>query len=292
MESSLPISSRELIEALRDGAFITDAHGTIIAANRAFSRTSGYSQQEILGKMPRMFKSEPHDRMYDSRVWLSLRRHGTWQGEILSKRKSGDVVPEWLTISTIRNPHEGTFYYLAVFRDITRHKRAEESLKRLAHYDALTGLPNRRLFNEYFHRAIASCSRDRLIAILFLDLDRFKEINDQLGHAAGDRVLAAVGARLTGCLRRTDTVARWAGDEFVLLLDPVSGPEDVVRIARKILRVLRRPFTVHGHRAQATASIGGCVLDRSSSAGQLLEKADQAMYAAKRRGRDAVEILS
>jgi diguanylate cyclase (GGDEF)-like protein len=154
----------------------------------------------------------------------------------------------------------------------------------------LTGLPNRRLFGERLKRAREGAGRARRRAVLFLDLDHFKEINDHWGHAAGDLFLRAVGARLGGCVRRTDLVARWAGDEFLVLLDPISGRRDAVRVVRKIQRVLNRDFILHGHRVRTAASIGVCLLDEKTAAAEAIRKADRAMYAVKNSGRDGFLI--
>lgn len=286
------VSAWQIIQAMRDGVAITGLDGTILAVNRAFSAMTGYARHEAVGKSSRMLQSGKHGRLFYAQMWSSLLRSGSWQGEIWNKKKNGDIYPEWLTISTIKDANGRPRYYLAVFRDITSHKRREERLKKLAQYDTLTGLPNRRLFSERFKRALSLRPPGGLMAVLFLDLDHFKEINDHWGHAAGDLFLQAVGARLAGCVRRTDTVARWSGDEFALLLNPVSGCRDAGRIARKILRVLRRPFTLHGHRIRTTASIGGSLLEGKATAGRLIRKADRAMYAVKKHGRDNVEFRS
>ncbi len=201
-----------------------------------------------------MLHSGKHGRAFYAQMWSSIHRNGVWEGEI------------W-------NP-----------------KLDEERLKQLAQYDPLTGLPNRRLLNERLQRVVSRHLPDRGLAVLFLDLDHFKDINDRWGHAAGDLLLQAVAARLHGCVRRTDTVARWAGDEFAVLLNPISGRGDAQRVADKILRVLRRPFTLNGRRARTTASIGSCLLGGKSTPNQLLRRADQAMYEIKEHGRNGVRF--
>jgi len=279
----LSLSAWQIIQAMQDGVVVTDPDGTIRAVNREFCAVTGYARREVLGKNPRMLHSGLQDRDFYKRMWTSLLRAGHWQGEIWNRRKSGAVYPEWLTISAIKDSWGHTRCYLGVFRDITSPKLDEERMKRLAQYDPLTGLPNRRLFHESLRR---SSSRGRRRAVLFLDVDHFKEVNDRLGHAAGDRLLQAVGGRLRGCLRKTDTVARWAGDEFAVLLDPVRRKADAARVARKILSVLRQPFTLRGRRVRTTASIGGCIVSGKAAPETLMRKADRAMYAAKKAGRD------
>lgn len=285
----LPLSASQLIQAMHDGVVITDPNGTIRAVNRAFCAVTGYSRLEVIGRNPRMLHSGKHGRAFYTQLWSSIRRNGFWQGEIWNRRKNGAVYPEWLTISAIKDPSGHTRCYLGVFRDITNPKLDEERLRQLAQFDPLTGLPNRRLFNERLRRALTRPT-GRGLAVLFLDLDHFKAINDRWGHVVGDHFLQAVGARLRGCVRRTDTVARWAGDEFVFLLDPVAKRGDVERVAKKIIRVLNRPFTLDGRRARTTASIGGCLLEGKAASEQLLRRADQAMYAVKNHGRNSVKF--
>ncbi len=289
---ALRLSARQVIEAVHDGVVIADPRGNMLAVNRAFSSVTGYSAREVIGRNPRMLQSGRHGRLFYAEMWATILRKGFWRGEIWNRRKNGEVYPEWLAISAIKNAKGGVLCYLGLFSDITARKTSEEQLNRLAQYDALTGLPNRRLFGEKLRRALAGPGPRRQRAVLFLDLDHFKEINDHWGHAAGDLFLRAVGARLSGCVRHTDVVARWAGDEFVVLLSPISGRRDVVRVVRKILRVLRRNFTLHGHQVRTAASIGVCLLDGGTSAAGAIRKADRAMYAVKKHGRNNFKIAA
>ena len=287
---ALQLAARQVIEAVQDGVVIADPDGTIRAVNRAFCAVTGYSQREVIGKNPRLLQSGRHGRPFYAEMWTALLRKGVWRGEIWNRRKNGDVYPERLTISAIKDANGKPLHYLGVFNDITARKTSEEQLNRLAQYDALTGLPNRRLFGERLRRALAGPGPRRQPAVLFLDLDHFKEINDHWGHAAGDLFLRAVGARLSGCVRRTDIVARWAGDEFVVLLDPITGRQNVVRVVRKILRILNQAFALHGHQVRTTASIGVCLLDGKTTAAEAIQKADRAMYAVKKNGRNCFKI--
>ena len=283
---TLSITAWQVIQSMHDGVVITDPHGSIMAANDAFCAVTGYSHAELLGRNPRILHSGKHDRAFFARMWGDIKREGCWQGEIWNRRKGGELYLEWLTISAITDNWGHTRCFIGISRDITSPKMNEERLTHLAQYDPLTSLPNRRLFSEQLRRALAGRPSERRLAVLFLDLDHFKDINDRWGHAAGDEFLQAVAARLRGCVRRTDTVARWAGDEFALLLNPVLGRRDAARVARKILRVMRRPFNLHGRRAATSASIGGCMLEGCASPETLLAKADRAMYAVKNLGRD------
>lgn len=287
---ALTISSWLVIQAMQDGVVITDSRGAIMAANDAFCAVTGYDRKELIGRNPRLLHSGKHGRSYYRRMWRSLKDDGRWQGEIWNRRKGGALYPEWLTISAIKDRWGQTLCYLGVARDITSPKLNEERLQHLAQYDPLTSLPNRRLFNEQLARALASRRAAGRVAVLFLDLDHFKDINDRWGHRAGDAFLQAVGARLRGCVRRGDVVARLAGDEFAVLLQRISGRPDAARVARKILRVLRKPFTVLGRRAAVSASIGACLFDKRLTAERLLARADLAMYAVKKDGRDDVRF--
>jgi len=287
---ALSISAWQVIQAMPDGVVLTDPQGSIMAVNDVFCAVTGYARAEVVGRNPRILHSGRQDRAFYARMWNALLENGRWQGEIWNRRKNGELYPEWLTIGAIKDAWGRTRCYLGVFRDITSPKLNEERLKQLAQFDPLTSLPNRRFFQDSLKRALLRRSSDGRLAVLFLDLDRFKDINDRWGHAAGDALLQTVGARLSGCVRRTDTVARWAGDEFAVLLAPVSGRRDVSRVARKILRVMRRPFSVCGRRTAASVSIGGCLLDGKTSPARLIARADRAMYAVKKRGRDDFEF--
>ena len=291
-EPALSITAWQVIQSMHDGVVITDPHGTIMAANDAFCAVTGHPRSELIGRNPRILHSGKHDRAFFARMWRDITRSGCWQGEIWNRRKSGEIYLEWLTISAITDAWGHTRCYIGISRDITSPRLNEERLKHLAQYDPLTGLPNRRLFHEQLRRALAGRPRRDQLGVLFLDLDHFKDINDRWGHAAGDAFLIAVAARLRGCVRRTDVVARWAGDEFAVLLNPVSGRADADRVARKILRIMRRPFNLHGRVVTTSASIGGCMIEGRPSAERLLAKADRAMYAVKKLGRDDFRFWS
>lgn len=291
-EPALSITAWQVIQSMHDGVVITDPHGSIMAANDAFCEVTGYSPEELIGRNPRLLHSGKHDKAFFRRMWSDIRRAGCWQGEIWNRRKSGSVYLEWLTISAITDAWGHTRCYIGISRDITSPKLNEERLTHLAQYDPLTSLPNRRLFHERLRRALACRPARDQLAVLFLDLDHFKDVNDRWGHAAGDAFLTAVAARLRGCVRRTDVVSRWAGDEFSILLYPVSGRQDAARVARKILGVMRRPFTLRGRRIRTSVSIGGCMIHGRTTPERLLARADRAMYAVKKQSRDDLRFWS
>jgi len=283
---ALSITAWQVIHSMRDGVVITDPQGAVMAANDAFCAVTGWPHDELIGRNLRILRSGKHDRAFFTRMWADITSKGSWQGEIWNRRKSGELYLEWLTISAITDNWGHTRCYIGISRDITSPKLNEERLRHLAQYDPLTGLPNRRLFIDLLRRALALRPPDGRLAVLFLDLDHFKDINDRWGHAAGDAFLRAVGSRLRGCVRRSDAVSRWAGDEFAVLLNPVFGRKDAARVAANILRVMRRPFNLRGRRTTTSVSIGGCMLEGKASPQKLLAKADRAMYAVKRLGRD------
>ncbi|MCR4295193.1 MAG: diguanylate cyclase [Elusimicrobia bacterium] len=285
-EPSLTVTAWQVIQSMRDGVVITDPRGRIMAANAAFCAVTGYPRSELVGRNPRILHSGRHDRAFFKKMWADIRKADCWQGEIWNRRKNGAVYLEWLTISAIKDAWGHTRFYIGISRDITSPRLNEERLKHLAQYDPLTSLPNRAFFHDRLRRALEKRPLKDRLAVLFLDVDHFKDVNDRWGHAAGDEFLQAVAARLRGCVRRTDVVARWAGDEFAVLLDPLSRRADAERVARKILRVLRRPFNLRGRRIRTSASVGCCMVDGRPSPEGMLAKADRAMYLAKHLGRN------
>ncbi|QGM46774.1 sensor domain-containing protein [Methylocystis heyeri] len=270
-----------------NGVIITDSETRIIKANPAFSRILGYEPEEVVGKRTSIFKSKRHDASFYEQIWARLIREGEWQGEIWDRRKDGKVVPLWQNISAVRDEHGKVKNYIGVFYDLSEQKRSAAHIHHLAYYDTLTDLPNRQLFNDRCAQAIKMSQRTgRKLCLLFLDLDRFKYINDSLGHPVGDELLRAVAARLTQNLRQSDTIARLGGDEFIVLLQNVHGPEDAERVAQKILAALSRPFVIQGHRLEVRTSIGvSSYPGDGEDAATLIKNADLAMYQAKEEGR-------
>ncbi|BCX81238.1 hypothetical protein MIT9_P0816 [Methylomarinovum caldicuralii] len=283
-----------VFEHAAEGIFITDSEGHILQVNRAFTEILGYAPEEIIGQTPRLWKSGRHDRSFYQNLWDSLKRTGHWQGEIWNRRKDGDLVVECLTISAVRDPGGATTHYVAMFSDISRLKRTEEELAYLAYHDVLTGLPNRALLNARLNarldhaleHALEHARRHRTqLALLLLDLDRFKHVNDSFSHATGDTLLQQVAARLRNCVRQDDTVARLGGDEFVFLLENLHEPENAALVADKVIAALKRPFQIGGHTIPVSASLGISMFPRDGEdAATLLRNADAAMYQAKSEG--------
>lgn len=276
----------KVFESTTDGAMITDVDGRIQAVNRAFLDITGYKEQEVLGQNPRLLNSRRQDQGFYDAVWDALRKTGRWEGEICNRRRSGELFPAWEAISAIRDDKGCVTHYVAVISDISALKRADERLRHLAHYDALTNLPNRVLFDDRLRHAMEHAQRTgHKVAVLFIDLDGFKRVNDALGHAIGDRLLQRVAKRLRGCVRKSDTVARLSGDEFTVTLETLLDREQAMRVARKVVAALNRVFVLDGHRLKVTASLGISVYpDDADNVDRLLNMADTAMYEAKGHG--------
>ncbi len=271
-----------------NGVVITDAESRIIKVNPAFSRILGYAADEVVGRKTSVFKSKRHDASFYQELWTKLRNEGEWEGEIWDRRKDGDIIPLWQSISAVRDMQGRVKYFIGVFYDLTEQKRSAAHIHHLAYYDSLTDLPNRQLFKDRCDQAMRMSQRTgKKLCLLFLDLDRFKYVNDSLGHPVGDELLRAVAQRLAQCLRRSDTIARLGGDEFIVLLQNISGAEDAGKAARKILTALARPFVIQGHRLEVRTSIGvSCYPGDGEDATTLIKNADLAMYQAKEDGRD------
>ncbi|WOJ96355.1 EAL domain-containing protein [Congregibacter brevis] len=288
---------RELFQAAAvfnnsgEGILISDADGRIRDVNAAFSRITGYSRDEAIGESTNLLRSGRHDADFYQTMWHALQKNGVWRGEIWNRRKSGTVFPELLTISKIDGPDGG---FMAIFTDISQLKETEAQLQKLAHYDPLTNLPNRFLINERLEHGIRRAQRrsDQL-AVFFLDIDGFKNINDSLGHLAGDRLLGITADRLRDVLREDDSVGRIGGDEFLMLLDDIGSPEDATNIAEKVIGALRKPMILEGRSVSVSASIGISIFpEDGQTAETLMSNADAAMYNAKDQGRDTFRFYS
>jgi diguanylate cyclase (GGDEF)-like protein/PAS domain S-box-containing protein len=274
------------------GVIVTDSALNIVAVNHGFSRVTGYGEAEVVGQTPHILKSGRHGDNFYRHMWRSIRRRGCWHGEVWNRHRNGRIYAERLLISTITDERHRVQHYLGLFYDISAEVSRRDNLDQLAHSDALTGLPNRRWFNHHLELALARqpVLRDGL-ALLFVDLDGFKAINDNHGHHAGDAVLRHTAQRLAGCLREHDDVARWGGDELVVALHGVGAHQQVEAIAAKILDTLAQPLRVDGSLFRVTVSIGIALHpNHGSSAEALIEQADQAMYAAKHAGRNRYAI--
>ena len=274
---------------------ITDAQAVILRVNHAFSDLFGYTAEEALGQTPRILQSGRHDQAFYAALWVGLKNDHAWQGEIWNRRKNGEVLPVWLSITGVRNDDGAVTHYVATHTDISLRKAAEEEVRRLAFYDPLTHLPNRRLLQDRLHQAVAHAKRDkRRLALMFIDLDNFKPVNDKFGHQVGDELLQAVAQRLQACVRASDTVARLGGDEFVVLLPTVEAAQDALGVAEKIHAALRQPFTLsEGKEVSISSSTGIAIYpDHARDEGTLTSHADAAMYQAKTAGRDRFVLFA
>ena len=270
-----------------EGILITDKDGTILEANPACTRITGYSHEEMLGRNPRILHSGRQDRQFYETMWAEVLIKGSWTGEVWNKRKSGEIYPERLTLSSVKNAEGQTIRFIALFSDISSIKSHQQQLEHLAHHDALTGLPNRTLLNDRFEMALAKAKRSgEKLAVCFMDLDGFKPVNDNLGHEAGDVLLVEVAQRMLGISRSTDTIARLGGDEFVLIFTDISGKAECQQMLTRVMNAINQPFDIDGHEVRISASIGVAFYpDDDGDGDNLLRHADQAMYVAKQSGR-------
>jgi diguanylate cyclase (GGDEF)-like protein/PAS domain S-box-containing protein len=276
-----------VFESAREAILVSDADNRILAINPAFTRITGYSEAEVLGENPRILKSGETPAEHYIAMWRDLKLHGYWQGEFSNRRKDGTVYDVLAAISAVHDDAGQLSHYVGIETDISEMKAAEARIEHLAYHDALTGLPNRMLLLERAGLALALAARRREhAAILFLDLDRFKEVNDSLGHAAGDALLIEAGRRLAEMMRETDTVSRLGGDEFVLLL-PGVGAQGAQEVSDKVLAAMRQPFGIEGHSLRLSTSIGIALFpEDGGDIGELLKNADAALYRAKQEGRN------
>jgi diguanylate cyclase (GGDEF)-like protein/PAS domain S-box-containing protein len=282
----------------QESIMITDADTVILRVNQAFTEITGFTSEEAVGQTPRLLKSGHHNADFYRAMWETLQRTGTWQGEVWDRRKNGEVYPEWLTISAVKAGNGVVTHYVGAHVDMTEHKAAEESIKNLAFYDPLTDLPNRRLLMDRLQHTLASSARSgRKGAVLFIDLDNFKDINDTLGHDIGDLLLQQTAQRLESCLRESDTVARLGGDEFVVMLEDLSehaleAAAQTKTVGEKILATLGQPYQLAKHEYNSTPSIGATIFsDHGQSGEELLKQADIAMYQAKKAGRNTLRFF-
>ncbi|MGE6387518.1 phosphodiesterase DibA [Pseudomonas sp. NPDC078416] len=277
-----------------EGVLVTDATGVIVHVNRAFSEITGYQQDEVLGLRPSKFKSGRHGPEFYERMFKTIHSAGQWSGEIWNRRKSGEIYPQWQSIRPIRDEHGEITQFVAVFSDISSIKHSERELAHLAHYDPLTGLPNRLLFTDRAEQAHTHARRNkRSLALLLVDLDHFKHINESLGHSAGDEVLKAAAERLENHLEKGVTLARLGGDEFAILLENAQQVAQSAELAQSILEGLREPFLVSGQSLFLTASVGISIFPHDAlTAEQLLRNADAALSQAKYQGRESYAMYT
>ncbi len=282
----------------QEGITVTDEHGNILRVNQAFSRITGYVADEVIGKNPRILKSGKQDPEFYINMWQTIAQNGAWEGEIWNRRKSGEIYPEYLTVTAVKDAAGKVTNYVGTFNDITLSKASIEEIKNLAFFDPLTRLPNRRLLLDRLGKALASSRRSGSGgALLFLDLDHFKNLNDTLGHDFGDMLLQQVAERLTSCVREGDTVARLGGDEFVVMLEDLSSKQveaatQAEVIAAKILATLNQPYQLGNHLYNNSPSIGIALIKNHEQAREdLLKQADIAMYQSKNAGRNTISFF-
>jgi diguanylate cyclase (GGDEF)-like protein/PAS domain S-box-containing protein len=282
----------KVFENITEGIMVTDSKQVIQYVNPAFTAITGYREQDIIGATPRLLSSGRHDAEFYNNMWTIIRNNGRWQGEIWNKRKDGEVFLESITISAVKDIGEGSPIYIALFKDVTIQKELEARIKHQAYHDTVTGLPNRLLLNEHIEQTIKKASRNHnTVGILFLDLDRFKRVNDTFGHSVGDLLLKNVAQRLKSCLGSRDTIARIGGDEFIIMIPDLSNPKESALVAEKIILALTSPFFIERHELYITVSIGVSHYPTDGDNGELLIRyADQAMYRAKERGKDNYQI--
>ena len=275
----------KLYETTTEGVLITGPDANIVATNKAFTVITGYTQNEVLGKNPRILSSGKHDKAFYKSLWSVLASKGNWKGEVVNRRKDGGIYTEWLRISAVRDEQGDITNYVAIISDITSKKLSEEELHRRAHHDPLTGLSNRLSFNERLDQDLARARRHKtMLALLYIDLDNFKPINDTYNHQVGDLVLREVANRLQSVVREIDTVARIGGDEFVVILSEIDTADHINIVVAKIRNRLSDPFEYQGNMLQVGASIGISVFpDDAVDSQQLLAIADAAMYREKDR---------
>ncbi len=283
-----------VFQSSKEGILITDAERRILAVNPAFTEISGYRADEVIGRCPEMLSSGRHDAEFYRSMWETIHENGSWSGEIWNRRRDGSIFPELLQITTVYSPGGEVLHYVGTFLDLTERKEAEDRIRQLAEFDPLTGLPNRSLLSDRLAQVMARAEREnRLVATLVLDLDRFKNINDSLGHTVGDQLLQGVAARLLKLVRQSDTVSRLGGDEFVVVLTGLEHTAQALPVARKILDALAAPFEIGEHEMLITPSIGIALYpDNAGDPETLLKHAEAAMYHAKHQGRNTFQFFA
>jgi len=282
----------------QEGIMITDTDNVILRVNRSFTNITGYTAAEVIGQNPRILASGRHDADFFAAMWQDIQSNGGWDGEIWNRRKSGEVYPERLTITAVRDANGIVTNYVATIVDFTMNKESEKKIKRMAFYDQLTLLPNRQLLIDRLKHAVSSSARSgKSGALLFIDLDNFKDLNDTLGHHIGDLLLQQVAQRLETCVREGDTVSRFGGDEFVVLLENLSehAAESLVQIealGKKILATLNKPYQLDEYEYRCTSSIGAtCFIGGKLPPEVIIKQADSAMYQSKHAGRNALHFF-
>ena len=284
-----------VIENTREGVVITDQTPKIVSVNTAYTTITGYSAEEAIGKNPNIVSSGRQHALFYAELWAELKQTGRWQGELYNRRKNGEFYPQLSTIDTIYDANGKAQYYVGVFSDISRLKKSQQSFERLAHYDVLTGLPNRLLVTNRLSHALDTAKRSKqIMAVIFLDLDHFKNVNDSLGHEVGDELLISVAGRLKKRLRMQDTVGRLGGDEFLIIAENVESPNGAAILARDLLTALSAPFVLStGHSIYTAGSLGICMYPQDGqTTAELIRNADAALYLAKSEGRNTFRFYT
>lgn len=284
-----------VFETVDEGVVVSDTNNIIMMVNPAFSTITGFSPEEIVGKNLRVLRTGAQPEKFYKDLWDTLTETGSWSGEITNRRKDGTPYTEWLSIKMVQDDSGYISHYVGVFSDITARKATEEHVQHLAHYDMLTDLPNRSLLTDRLHQALAQARREKsMLAVMFLDLDKFKPVNDALGHDIGDLLLKDVATRLESCIQReSDTVSRIGGDEFVILLPHIEDENEAIIMAKKVLHSLNQPFDINDNKIEISSSIGIAIYpEHGIEAKQLMKNADTAMYHAKESGRNGYQIFN
>ncbi len=283
-----------VFENTLDGVLVTDADGVILSVNPAFVEITGYAVEEAVGQNPRILQSNRHDPAFYASMWKAIKTQGRWNGEIWNRRKDGGLYLERMTVSMVRDEDGQPIRYVSVFSDITALWRKDEHIKHLAFHDALTDLPNRTLLMDRINQQLLHSKREQCnLALMFLDLDGFKLVNDKFGHNVGDDLLKEVAKRLLALVRKSDTVARLGGDEFMFIFNNPKGKDEIEYVANRVVSSINEPIEVHGEVLQVGASVGISIFPADGlSAADLIRNADTAMYAAKRSGRNNICFFS
>ncbi|MEH6459672.1 diguanylate cyclase domain-containing protein [Chitinimonas sp. JJ19] len=273
---------------------IADRHGHMVWVNQAFCRLSGYAESELMGKSPDLLRSGQHDTAFYRELWSTILSGRPWQGELIERRKDGAFYTVNQIITPLQDSHGNITHFLAIQHDVSAQRSEQERIARLAYHDSLTGLPNRQYFLELLDKAIAAAAlQGNMLAVMFLDLDKFKQVNDTLGHAIGDQLLISVAERLHGAIRKSDVVARLGGDEFTVLISELQHTDHANAVAQQLVDAIGQPFAFGPHKVQTHASIGISLYPRDGVETQaLLDQADAAMYHAKRQGGGAYAYWS
>jgi diguanylate cyclase (GGDEF)-like protein/PAS domain S-box-containing protein len=283
-----------VFDAASEAIMVCDAHNRIEMVNSSYTDITGYTLEEVVGKQPSILKSGRHSAAFYTEMYTSLEKNGSWSGEIWNRRKNGEIYPQWLSIKTTLNEQGKIFRYVSLFNDITNRKRDEERILYQANYDDLTKLPNRSLFLDRLQRALIRAERSKTqIALLFIDLDRFKNVNDSLGHAFGDLLLQEAANRLLACVRKTDTVARLGGDEFTVIIQDLNDYSQIENLVEKLLEELSNAYNLEQNIVYISASIGITIFPNDgTNVQELLKNADSAMYRAKENGRNLSQFYT